>query len=103
MKKLLFFAAMMLGLASCQTEPEGLDVNVGGEQLVTVNVTVPETETRANAGSDSAGTFRRKHIHTHRTQAPRHEGKRRRYHRELPTSFSDHTSSRDILYILQGQ
>ena len=58
MKKFLALTALVLGLASCQTEPEGLDVNVGGEQLVTVNVTVPETETRANAGSDSAvGAF----------------------------------------------
>ena len=56
--RFLFLAAVMLGLASCQTEPEGLDVNVGGEeQIVTVNVNVPETETRA-AGSDSAlGVF----------------------------------------------
>ena len=56
--RFLFLAAVMLGLASCQTEPEGLDVNVGGEeQIVTVKVNVPETETRA-AGSDSAlGVF----------------------------------------------
>ena len=52
--RFLFLAAVVLGLASCQTEPEGLDVNVGGEeQIVTVNVNVPETETRA-AGTDSA-------------------------------------------------
>ncbi|MBR2429831.1 MAG: hypothetical protein IKB15_07675, partial [Alistipes sp.] len=55
--RFLALAALVLGLASCQTEPEGLDVNVGGEQTVTVNVTVPEAETRA-AGTDSAaGAF----------------------------------------------
>ena len=57
MRKFLALAAVVLGLASCQTEPEGLDVNVGGEQTVIVNVTVPEAETRA-AGTDSAaGAF----------------------------------------------
>ena len=56
--RFFFLAALLFGLAACQTEPEGLDVNVGGEQLVTVNVTVPEAETRANAGSDSSvGAF----------------------------------------------
>ena len=39
----------MLGLASCQTEPEGLNVNVGGEVDTVVTVTIPETETRANS------------------------------------------------------
>ena len=43
----------MLGLASCQTEPEGLNVNVGGEVDTVVTVTIPETETRAG-GNDSA-------------------------------------------------
>ena len=48
---------MVLGLAACQTEPEGLDVNVGGEQLVTVNVTVPEAETRAGGNNSALGVF----------------------------------------------
>ena len=39
---------MVLGLASCQTEPEGLNVNVGGEVDTTITVSLPET-TRANS------------------------------------------------------
>ena len=48
MKRFLALAALVLGLASCQTEPEGLDVNVGGEQDTYVTVSLPET-TRANS------------------------------------------------------
>ena len=48
MKKILALAALVLGLASCQTEPEGLDVNVGGEVDTYVTVAIPET-TRANS------------------------------------------------------
>ena len=51
--RFLVLAAMMLGLASCQTEPEGLNVNVGGEVDTVVTVTIPETETRTG-GNDSA-------------------------------------------------
>ena len=54
MRKFLALAALVLGLASCQTEPEGLNVTVGSEQLVTVNVAVPEAETRGVAGENSA-------------------------------------------------
>ena len=43
MKKLFMLAAMVLGLASCQNEPEGLDVVVGGEQEVMLNVSLPES------------------------------------------------------------
>ena len=46
--RFLALAALVLGLASCQTEPEGLDVNVGGEQDTYVTVSLPET-TRANS------------------------------------------------------
>ena len=46
--KFLALAALVLGLASCQTEPESLGVNVGGEQDVTVCVSLPEV-TRANS------------------------------------------------------
>ena len=57
MKKLLALLAVVLCVVSCQTEPEGLDVNVGGEIDAIVNVTIPEAETRA-AGPDSAlGVF----------------------------------------------
>ena len=57
--KAKFFAlvALVLGLAACQNEPEGLDVNVGGEQAVTINVTVPETETRAGGLNSALGVF----------------------------------------------
>ena len=52
--RFLALAALVLGLASCQTEPEGLDVNVGGEVDTTITVSLPET-TRA---ADSAlGAF----------------------------------------------
>ena len=47
--RFLALAALVLGLASCQTEPEGLDVNVGGEVDTYVTVALPETETRANS------------------------------------------------------
>ena len=46
--RFLALAALVLGLASCQTEPEGLDVNVGGEVDTFVTVSLPET-TRANS------------------------------------------------------
>ena len=48
MKKILALLALVLGVVSCQTEPEGLDVNVGGAQDVTVCVSLPEA-TRANS------------------------------------------------------
>ena len=58
MKKILALAALVLGLASCQTEPEGFDVNVGGVVDTVVTVNIPESETRANAGTNSAeGAF----------------------------------------------
>ena len=48
MKKILALLAVVLGVVSCQTEPEGLDVNVGGEVETTVCVSLPEA-TRANS------------------------------------------------------
>ena len=48
MKKFLALTALVLGLASCQTEPEGLDVNVGGAVDTVITVNIPEAETRAN-------------------------------------------------------
>ncbi len=47
--RFLALAALVLGLASCQTEPEGLNVNAGGEVDSYVTVSIPETETRANS------------------------------------------------------
>ena len=46
--RFLALAALVLGLASCQTEPEGLNVNAGGEVDSYVTVSLPET-TRANS------------------------------------------------------
>ena len=39
----------MLGLASCQNEPEGLNVVVGGEQEVMLKVSLPEATRAANS------------------------------------------------------
>ena len=46
--------AVVLCVVSCQTEPEGLDVNVGGEIDAIVNVTIPEVETRATDSAEGA-------------------------------------------------
>ena len=54
--RFLALAALVLGLASCQTEPEGLNVNTGGEVDATITVSIPETETRAG-GNNSAGSI----------------------------------------------
>ena len=51
MKRFLALAALVLGLASCQTEPEGLDVNVGGAVDTTITVSLPEAETRSGLNS----------------------------------------------------
>ena len=53
MKRFFVLAALVLGLAACQTEPEGLDVNVGGEVDTTITVSLPET-TRATDSADGA-------------------------------------------------
>ena len=54
MKKLLALLAVVLAVVSCQTEPEGLDVNVGGAVDTEITVSLPEAATRATAGEDSA-------------------------------------------------
>ena len=54
MKKILALLAVVLGVVSCQTEPEGLDVNVGGEVETTVCVSLPEA-TRANSALGAFG------------------------------------------------
>ena len=53
MKKLFALALVVLGLAACQTEPNELDVNVGGEVTTTVNISIPET-TRATDSAKGA-------------------------------------------------
>ena len=53
MKKLFTFLVLAIGLVSCQTEPEGFDVNVGGEQNVNITVSLPEsTRAASNQGFD---------------------------------------------------
>ena len=51
MKKFLALAALVLGLASCQNEPEGLNIVTSGEVDTVVTVTLPEAETRSSADS----------------------------------------------------
>ncbi len=51
--RFLAFAALVLGLASCQNEPEGINAIGSDEVSVVLNVTVPEDITRAG-GTDSA-------------------------------------------------
>ena len=55
--RFLALAALVLGLASCQTEPEGLNVNVGGEVDTTITVTIPDTETRAGGTNSAKSVF----------------------------------------------
>ena len=55
MKRFFALAALVLGLASCQTEPEGLDVQMGGAVDATITVNIPDSETRAG-GTNSAGS-----------------------------------------------
>ncbi len=42
------FLALVLGVVACQKDHAGMDVNMGGEQEVMINVSLPE-ETRANS------------------------------------------------------
>ena len=48
MKKLFALLAFALGVVACQKDHAGMDVNMGGEQEVMINVSLPE-ETRANS------------------------------------------------------
>ena len=54
MKKIFALMALVLGMVSCQNDFDGANVSVDGEQEVTINVAIPEAETRAAAGTDSA-------------------------------------------------
>lgn len=56
MRRFLALAALMFGLASCQTEPEGLDVNLGGEVATTIKVSVADSETRSGL-TGATGVF----------------------------------------------
>ena len=55
--RFLALAALVLGLASCQTEPEGLNVNVGGAVDTTITVSIPDSETRAGGNDSALGVF----------------------------------------------
>ena len=48
MRKIFALLALVLGVVSCQTEPEGFDATVGGEKEVNITVALPEA-TRANS------------------------------------------------------
>ena len=48
MRKIFALLALVLGVVSCQTEPEGFDATVGGEKEVNITVSLPEA-TRANS------------------------------------------------------
>lgn len=53
MKKILFLAAMLLGVVSCQRDQEGFDVAVGGEQETVITLSLPEvTRSMSNTGFD---------------------------------------------------
>ena len=52
--RILALAALVLGVVSCQTEPEGLDVNVGGDGVTTISVVLPEDAiSRATAADET--------------------------------------------------
>ncbi|MBO5830219.1 MAG: hypothetical protein J6R01_01265 [Alistipes sp.] len=51
--KFLALAALLVGMAACQTDPNGLELDRNGEAAVTLNVGLPNGATRA-AGADSA-------------------------------------------------
>ncbi|MBR5585301.1 MAG: hypothetical protein IKW36_03575 [Alistipes sp.] len=51
MRKFLVLAALVLGLASCQNEPEGLNIVTGGEVDTVVTVTLPEATRASSADS----------------------------------------------------
>ena len=52
MKRILFFVALVLGVVSCQNDPEGFGANVGGEQVTNVTVALPElTRASSTAGA----------------------------------------------------
>ena len=57
MKKFLALAALVLGLASCQNEPEGLNIVTGGEVDTVITVTLPEAATRADWTNSAEGAL----------------------------------------------
>ena len=57
MKRILFFAALVLGVVSCQKDHNGLNVDANGEAAVTISVALPEVETRAGGNDSAIGAF----------------------------------------------
>ena len=58
MRKFLALAALVLGLASCQNEPEGLNIVTGGEVETYVTVSLPEATRAADwNGASDEGAF----------------------------------------------
>lgn len=55
--KTFALAALVLGLASCQREPEGLDVNLGTEVDTSITVAIPGNNTRAGGADSAEGIF----------------------------------------------
>ena len=53
MRKIFALLALVLGVVSCQTEPEGFDATVGGEQDVNITVSLPE----ATRSDSAVGAF----------------------------------------------
>ena len=54
MKKLFALLAIALGVVACQKDHDGMDVNMGGEQEVMINVSLPE-ETRSDSAVGAFG------------------------------------------------
>ncbi len=55
--RFLALLALVLGLASCQKDTYGLDVDANGEAAVTISVALPEVETRAGGNDSAIGAF----------------------------------------------
>ena len=56
MKKLLLFAALVLGVVSCMKD-QAFDANVGGETDVVLSVALPSDATRAMDNDSSKGAI----------------------------------------------
>ena len=55
--RFLALLALVLGLASCQKDTYGLDVDANGEAAVTISVALPDVETRAGGNDSAIGAF----------------------------------------------
>ena len=55
--RFLALLALVLGMASCQKDTYGLDVDANGEAAVTISVALPDVETRAGGNDSAIGAF----------------------------------------------